>query len=206
MFKNRSFYWALTILIIVSIIFLAGWESIKDVFLPTNPFILLLLCLFQVFTLSLTAYRWYYLLKKFYKGIGFREFFAIYLIGNFVESVTPSSKFGGELTRAYFFRQRTLLSYQKITAILLLDKFLTLLPFLFISTVLLVVTAFKVELPIVVYISFLFLALVLTVLYRFYLPRELEVGSGRACPCVPGTLRIISFFFSAFASASAFVF
>ncbi len=96
--------------------------------------IVLLLCL-QLLTLAMSSFLWYYLLRKAGADLGFLRMFSLYLAGCFVESVTPSVKFGGEAAKLYLVRRETGLSYEEITGVLLANKIVTLLPFLLMSAV-----------------------------------------------------------------------
>ncbi|MCD5407306.1 MAG: flippase-like domain-containing protein [Desulfotomaculum sp.] len=167
---KKVFLWLLSILVITVIVFFAGWESIKATFLRVNIYWLLALFLLQVATLVIIAYRWHYLIKKLYNKISFRETFNIFLAGSFVESVTPSSKLGGEAVRIYLFRRHTALSYRQLTAILLLDKYFTLLPFALLCTLVLLWSIFSMQLPWQVYLSLPVLVIFVLAILRFYHP------------------------------------
>ena len=159
---------AIGIFTVLGIIFWTGWKDIKIVLLKANIGWLFLLLISQVITLLLVAYRWHYLVCKLCNNISFLKTFNIFLAGNFVESVTPSSKFGGEAVRIYLFRKHTSLPYRKLTAIVLLEKYFSLVPFGMICVIFLVWSLFNMRLPKELYFALPVLVLLIVFLIRFY--------------------------------------
>ncbi|MCL0041491.1 flippase-like domain-containing protein [Peptococcaceae bacterium] len=144
----------------------------KSVLSKVNICWFFLLLISQVITLLLVAYRWHYLVCKLYNDISFFKTFSILLAGSFVESITPSSKLGGEAVKVYLFRKHTPLPYKKLTAILLLDKYFTLIPFGTICILFLVWSLFNMQLPYELYFVLPVLVLFIVILVRFYKPSE----------------------------------
>ncbi|MCL0038211.1 flippase-like domain-containing protein, partial [Thermodesulfovibrionales bacterium] len=165
---KQIFLWILGIAVIIVIIFFAGWDIIKSAFLRANIYVLGSLFLLQTATLAMSAYKWHYLLKKLHARIRFRETFGIFLAGSFVESVTPSSKLGGEAVKVYLFRRHTSLPYQKLTAALLVDKYVTLLPFAILCVLSVSLAAVSFKLPSILYSALLTLSAVVLLLYLLY--------------------------------------
>lgn len=128
------------------------------VFNDVDPWIfaifLLAMSAFQLFTISLTAYQWHHLLRREDPSLRFIEVLRIHLAGGFVESVTPSSKLGGEAAKVYLFRRRTGMEYQRLTTYLLAHKYFSLIPFLALCIVLLTVATFTYNVPVLVHASF----------------------------------------------------
>jgi len=62
--------------------------------------------------------------------LSFLLVFAITLAGNYVESVTPAVKLGGEAAKVYLFRKHSGLDYDRLTGILLALKYYSILPFM----------------------------------------------------------------------------
>lgn len=168
MSEKKVYAWILSILVIAAIVFATGWENIKITFLKVNLYWLLALFLLQIITLMMIAYRWHYLLRKLYNKISFWKTFNIFLAGSFVESVTPSSKLGGETVKAFLFKRHTSLSYQQLTAILLLDKYFSLLPFALLCILILLWSIFSMQLPWQLYFILPILCVFVITAVRFY--------------------------------------
>lgn len=159
MTAKRAILYISGIIIIMGMVTHFGWEEIKIALSSVHPLLLVLLCVFQIGTLALTAYQWHYLVNKLYKGLSFTEVWNVYMAGSFVESVTPSVKLGGEAAKLYFFRQITAMSYRQLVGLLMAHKYISLLPFLLLCTVFLFLASYRFQLPFVVYFSFLIFAL-----------------------------------------------
>ncbi len=147
MYNKRSILWVFGIIALTTAVLMFGWEEIKGLLLQANPLMLALLCLLQAGTLALSAYIWHFLMGKLTPGHSFGRVFAVYLGGNFVESITPASKLGGEVARIYFFRRLTDLPYTKLTGVLLAHKYISLLPFVVLCTIFLILSVIRFKLP-----------------------------------------------------------
>lgn len=158
---NRFLLWLLGILAVVALVATFGLADVLFVLTRINPVALLALCLLQVITLAMSCWQWYFLIGQSHGRITFARAFGIYLAGSFVESVTPSVKIGGEATKIYLFRQNTGLSYQQLTGVLLVHKYLSLLPFLLLISLLLSYSFLFLTVPAVVYHAAVALALLL---------------------------------------------
>jgi len=97
----------------------------------------------------------------------------IHMAGKFVESVTPSSKFGGETAKAYLFKKKIGIPYQNTISYLLAHKYISLFPFLILSFLFLIMASIQFHLPSVVYISFIVMVLFFVLLFSLiYWRRE----------------------------------
>jgi len=156
--NKKILLWIIGILLLTGFVFYTGIDGLKEVLLAVDLYILIpfliLMVLLQIITLLLTTYQWHNLLGK---QLPFAEVFMIFLAGNFVESVTPSSKLGGEAVKVYLFKQKTNLSYQGLTTTLLAHKYVSLIPFLFICGISLLAASITYNLPSAVYVSFILL-------------------------------------------------
>ena len=152
---KNSFFWVVGILALTACVLVLGWEEIKELLWQVNPNTLILLCLLQVGTLALTAYKWHFLLAKIAPGYSFGRVFAVYLGGDFVESVTPAVKLGGEAARVYLFRRLTALPYTQLAGVLLAHKYISLLPFILICIFFLIMSLIRFELPPLFLLSFI---------------------------------------------------
>ncbi len=147
-----------------------------------NPVFLLGLFLLQTFTLLLVSYQWHFMFKNNEYDISFHEVFTIHMAGKFVESVTPSSKFGGETAKVYLFRKKIGRSYQDIVSFLLAHKYISLLPFLILSLIFLVTASIQFSLPRLVYISFIAMVLLFVMLFAllFWGQKKYDYESDRS--------------------------
>ncbi len=166
--NRKALLWVTGIGVLAAVTFLSGWDSITEVWsgvaAPTLITFLAALFALQVATMAMTAYQWHVLLRKEDPSLRFRDVFQVHLAGNFVESVTPSSKLGGEAAKVYLFRRRTGACYHTLTSFLLVHKYVSLLPFLAICAAFLVAAPFLIALPAAVYAAFVMLAIPLGLL------------------------------------------
>ncbi len=143
------------VILLMIFAFREGWAEIVSAW-GQVPFLWLLIILsLQVFTLLLGAYQWRHLLADREKSPTLREVFSINLVGSFVESVTPSVKLGGEGVKIFLLRQKTGRTYADLTGVLLVHKFVSLLPFLFILGLVLLAGVLNYSIPTFLYWSFL---------------------------------------------------
>ncbi|OWZ83528.1 lysylphosphatidylglycerol synthase transmembrane domain-containing protein [Natranaerobius trueperi] len=165
---RKSLLLVLGIVVITGIVLLLGFDDVYEVLRRITFVEFLFMTIFQVGTLFLTAFIWHYLIKQKNSYIALTYVFSISLAGKFVESVTPSVKIGGETLKMYLIRKKTGLSYQALTAIAVVSKFFSLLPFILISFITLSFAFFVFELPIFVYIAFIGLLLFFILFIVFF--------------------------------------
>lgn len=163
--KGRFLLWVIGIGLITALTVTAGVDSIIQVIVSIDPLLLLgflaFMCAFQLFTISLTAYQWFHLMRAEVPSLSLKDVLRIHLAGGFVESVTPSSKLGGEAAKVYLFRKRTGLEYSRITSYLLAHKYFSLLPFLFLCLLLISMASLTYNVPEIVLLSFGFFAILM---------------------------------------------
>ena len=126
---KRGILWCLAILVLAAVVLAAGLDKVAAALALFDPLWLLGLSLLQLLTISLTALAWHLVIRAAGGKVGFGETVIIHLTGSFIESVTPSSKLGGEAAKIYLLRRRAGLDYQRVGAVTLVSKLLTLLPF-----------------------------------------------------------------------------
>ena len=126
---KNIFLWLTGIAVLTAAVFLLGMEEITASIRQVNPATFIVLLLLQVFTLIAAAFQWQFLLKKSQQNLSLGLVLAINLAGNYVESVTPAVKLGGEAAKVYLFRQHSTLEYDRLTGILLALKYYSMLPF-----------------------------------------------------------------------------
>ncbi len=123
------------------------------------------LLLLQTATLAFSAFQIYALLRQSAPKLKFMQVYPLFLAGHFVESVTPSLKFGGEAVKVYLFRRASGLSYTQVTGAMVAGKYISLVPFLAIAAAVLAYGAVRQSVPLVVYAGALAAASVLAAVY-----------------------------------------
>ncbi len=121
--------WIIGIIVLTAAVFILGLEEISASIRQVNPVTFVFLVLLQVLTLLAAAIQWQFLLKKSQRKLSLGLVLAINLAGNYVESVTPAVKLGGEAAKVYLFRQHSSLEYDRLAGILLALKYYSMLPF-----------------------------------------------------------------------------
>ncbi|MDQ2087732.1 lysylphosphatidylglycerol synthase transmembrane domain-containing protein [Herbivorax sp. ANBcel31] len=156
---KKTFLLIVGIALCLVVVLVLGWEDVYTVISRISISQLLYLTILQLATLFSTTYILHYLLKQKSPTVSLGSVFGINLAGSFVESVTPSVKVGGEALKVYLMQKETGLEYSQLTAITLLSKFFSMLPFLVISFITLCVAFFSFEIPVFVYLAFIGLSL-----------------------------------------------
>jgi len=174
MFKN-VLPWLIGIAIITLAVFYLGLDEITLVLGEAERSTMMLLAGLQVGTLSITAYQWQFLINKSNRNITLGRSLAINLAGNFVESVTPSVKVGGESAKIFLLHKHTALPYHQLAGIMLALKYFSLLPFLGLISVAMVTAFFRYELPRIILPAFLVFLLFFLLIAWFHL----KGGKGR---------------------------
>lgn len=151
---KKTFLLVLGVCILIVFSLMLGWEEIVTVISRITVAQLFFMTALQLVTLFLTTYIWYFLLKQKSSTVSLSRVFGIHLAGTFLESVTPSVKVGGEALKVCLMKKETTLSYPELTAITVVSKFFSLLPFLLISFLTLCIAFFTFDLPSFVYIAF----------------------------------------------------
>lgn len=126
---KRGILWGLAILVLTAVVLAAGLDEVVAALVLFDPLWLVGLSLLQLLTISLTALTWHLVIRAAGGKVGFGETVIIHLTGSFIESVTPSSKLGGEAAKIHLLHRRAGLDYQRVGAVTLVSKLLTLLPF-----------------------------------------------------------------------------
>lgn len=152
--NKKAILWIIGITVLTVITIYSGLDEIIDLVVKINPLYLIGLFSLQVFTLLLVAFQWYSLIKKIESSVTLREVFFVHMAGKFVESVTPSSKFGGESAKLFLLKNKIGIAYKEVLASLLAHKYISMLPFVVICILFLSLAPFTFTLPTIVYISF----------------------------------------------------
>lgn len=150
--------WVIGITIITGLAIYFGSAEIIEAFSRAELPVMLLLVMLQIITLSLTSLQWQLLINKDERKLSLGRILAINMAGNYVESVTPSVKLGGEAAKIFLLNRHSGISYAKLTAIMIALKFYSLLPFLILIILILGLTFIAYDVPVYVFIAFLLLA------------------------------------------------
>ncbi|MDR5672366.1 putative flippase [Halalkaliarchaeum sp. AArc-CO] len=127
--KRKIALWVIGFATLIGLLWIAGWSEVRTVLGRFSPGMLLGLLALQLVTLGLIAYQWHYVLRRAEIPLPFSEVLAVNLAGGFVESVTPSSKLGGEAAKVYLFRRLTGAGYDEVSSALVVHKYVSLVPF-----------------------------------------------------------------------------
>lgn len=159
--------------VLVGLIYVIGRQDLWHTLAQIDGMGMVYLGMFQLLTLAATAKAWHWLLQRQGGACRFRVVFACQLAGQWVESLTPASKLGGEAARVVLIKPYSTLSYSQLTASMLISKLLSLIPFLLICLGLLGLTLWYWQPPWLVYPSIAGLFLVVLALGAFVLwPRS----------------------------------
>jgi uncharacterized protein (TIRG00374 family) len=120
----------MALLVLAAIVLVAGLDDVVAALSLFNPLWLVGLSLLQFLTIFLTALAWHLAIRAANGQVCFWATLRIHLTGSFIESVTPSSKLGGEAAKIHLLHRHTGLAYQELAAVTLVSKLLTLMPFL----------------------------------------------------------------------------
>ncbi len=126
---KKFLLWIIGITILTAAVFIMGLEEISASIRQVNPVTFIFLLLLQILTHLAAAFQWQFLLKKLQQQLSLGLVLAITLAGNYVESVTPAVKLGGEAAKVYLFRRHSSLDYDRLAGILFALKYYSMLPF-----------------------------------------------------------------------------
>jgi len=127
------------LLIILIFMFLAisirtGWSEVSKALSELTASTIFILITFQLITTVLISLQWQSLFKfsEFDKP-DFSTILEVNFAATFIESITPSSKLGGESAKVYLFYNLTENKVSEIVAAVTIQKAATFIPFLLIS-------------------------------------------------------------------------
>lgn len=120
-----------------ALLILLGPEETRETLSMITPAAMTVLFSFQLATLAAGAWIWHLLLTR-KSRISFARVFIINQAAGLVESLTPSVKFGGEAAKVYLFRKKTRQTYHEIAGVLLVQKFITMIPFALLCLIIIV--------------------------------------------------------------------
>ncbi len=112
----------------------SGWSEVIEVLSELNFSTILLLIILQFITTVLISLQWQSLFE--FSSLDTPDFSTILEINfaaTFIESITPSSKLGGESAKVYLFNNLTNNKVSEVVAAVTIQKAATFIPFLIIS-------------------------------------------------------------------------
>ena len=165
---KKSLLWLFALMVIIILVISLGWDDIRSALLRVHPMILIGLLVLQTATILAVSFQWRYLLKKTNRPVSLLLTLLINLAGNFIESVTPSVKLGGEAAKVIYYHKYTGLGYDRLTGIMLALKLFSLLPFVVFSALALLLAITVFELPAITLIAFVLLFVVVFMLSLIY--------------------------------------
>lgn len=174
------------LILLLLILLYPGWSQVFESIRQVPLTLFMVLALLQMITILLSSYIWYALLKR---EIPFIKVLTTYLTGSLLESITPAIKLGGEAVKVYLFSRLSSISYLDLMTILMAQKYISLLPFLLLSLLVLVPALFLYSLPPALYLSLLLLGLLF---FIFFLPRERGHKREEKWSRLPGFLKTIA--------------
>ncbi len=169
--RKNPWFWFLGILVLLTLVVWTGREEIATSFHDFPWSLLPAFLILQIVTLTLTSYCWFLLLKEKGSSIPFMPTLLIFLSGNFVESVTPVAKLGGEAAKVFLFRKKANLEYSAVLSVLMVQKIFFFLSFFSVIIVIVIPAAFFYPLPPELYQGIVVLGAILT-LAIFFLKRK----------------------------------
>ncbi len=128
--KRYPLFWVTSIVLLTTGVIYFGREEVISAVGKMDPKTMFLLLILQLITLAVTSLRWKFLLGKAKQYLSLGKVFLIIMAGSFVESVTPSTRFGGEAAKIYLLKKHTDLTYSNIVGLFLAIKYYSWLPFL----------------------------------------------------------------------------
>ncbi len=166
--KKNLLLWITGIAVLTFAVLWLGLEEIVASIGQVNPGTMAFLVVLQVLTLLAAALQWQFLLKKLKQKLSLGLVLAITLAGNYIESVTPAVKLGGEAAKVYLFRQHSSLDYDRLAGILLALKYYSLLPFVCLAVIFAGSAFINFNLPGLVFGAFAFLLIFFTAIVLLY--------------------------------------
>ncbi len=117
------------------VLWLADLEKVYNTLRQVDYRIVVLACLMQLLTIFLITFQWYTIGRQMGEKLSFIQLFHVNMAGTFIESVTPSVKAGGEVTKVYMLINRLGLSGGKAAAMVGLQKTVSMAAFLILNFV-----------------------------------------------------------------------
>ncbi|AFS77433.1 hypothetical protein UPF0104 [Gottschalkia acidurici 9a] len=120
---------------VVMILWLADFNKVFNAIKSFDMSIIIIGCVLQIITVMLLNIQWYTISIQIGQKISFKNIFHINMAGTFTESITPSVKFGGELTKILMIKSIANISTSKSTAIVGVQKTISIFTFIVLNII-----------------------------------------------------------------------
>ena len=131
--KKTIIFLAISILILVAILYFVGIDDVINALKVANLYLIALAIITQVFTYFLYTLRWKILNEIADLNAGIFKLLPITLVGLAVNNITPSGRGGGEPVRAYIFAREENYPMEETFAAVVADRALDTFPFVFLA-------------------------------------------------------------------------
>ena len=131
--KKTIIFLAISILILVAILYFVGIDDVINALKIANLYLIALAIITQVFTYFLYTLRWKILNEIADLNAGIFKLLPITLVGLAVNNITPSGRGGGEPVRAYIFAREENYPMEETFAAVVADRALDTFPFVFLA-------------------------------------------------------------------------
>lgn len=124
----------------------AGTKEIFDAVFLIRGIYIPLLMLLQIITLAAAAYLWYKPIHQAGGRASYPQVLIIHLASGFIESITPSVKFGGEAAKIYLLKKATGLPLKKVADAAVNNAFVWMVPFAALCGLTIITASFQTDL------------------------------------------------------------
>lgn len=121
--------------IILLILVLANFDIKESLIIltKTNGYLFLLACSLQLLTITLIGIQWFLICRNVIGKLSFWGVLSANLYGTFFQSITPSAKLGGEVTRVLMLKKLYDIDYTSSTVTVGLQKTVSIFAFMILS-------------------------------------------------------------------------
>lgn len=145
--KKKVFMMIVTASIFLGLFYISSefenaYKSLKQL----NMRVVIVAGVLQILTIMLVNYQWSYLSKTIKSKVSFMDIFDMNMVGTFVESITPSAKAGGEVSKVYVLTNKVGLSIPEATSLVTIQKINSMVAFVIINVASVIWFIFKVDL------------------------------------------------------------
>lgn len=122
------------LLSVIALLNFADFQAVTTALLSINIFLLIFACFLQFVTIYLINLQWKLIAGQMGERVPMARLFNINMAGTFVESITPAVKAGGEAVKVLMLRSELGFSTAKATALVGLQKTVSMFSFIFLCT------------------------------------------------------------------------
>ena len=134
--KKTIIFLAISVLILLGMLYLVGIDQVIDALKMANLYIIALAILTQIFTYFLYTLRWEILVKLADMDVSIKQLIPMVLVSLAVNNITPSGRGGGEPVRAYLLsKDKKEYSFDETFATVVADRALDTFPFVVLAAI-----------------------------------------------------------------------